>query len=54
LALVNIAVRKLSKIKKLLDIEFHLSQPNYTINTLAHLEEKFPTNQFCLIMGEDS
>ena len=36
------------------DIEFKLPQPNYTINTLIHLEEKFPNHQFCLIMGEDN
>jgi len=24
------------------------------VNTLAHLQEKFPTNEFCLIMGEDN
>ncbi|MUP44991.1 nicotinate-nucleotide adenylyltransferase [Gramella sp. BOM4] len=36
------------------NIEFGLPQPNYTINTLVHLEEKFPTNDFCLIMGEDN
>lgn len=36
------------------NIEFGLPQPNYTINTLVHLKEKFPTNDFCLIMGEDN
>ncbi len=36
------------------NIEFDLPQPNYTVNTLAHLQEKFPTNDFCLIMGEDN
>lgn len=36
------------------DIEFNLPQPNYTINTLAYLEEKFPDYQFSLIMGEDN
>lgn len=36
-------------------IEFDLPQPNYTINTLAHLMEKYPEGyQFCLIMGEDN
>ncbi len=36
-------------------IEFDLPQPNYTINTLIHLEEKKgPEHQFCLIMGEDN
>jgi len=26
------------------DIEFRLPQPNYTVHTLAHLQEKFPTH----------
>ncbi|MDX1543122.1 MAG: nicotinate (nicotinamide) nucleotide adenylyltransferase [Christiangramia sp.] len=36
------------------NIEFGLPQPNYTINTLVHLQEKYPSNAFCLIMGEDN
>jgi nicotinate-nucleotide adenylyltransferase len=36
------------------NIEFGLPQPNYTVNTLAHLEEKYPDNDFALIMGEDN
>jgi nicotinate-nucleotide adenylyltransferase len=36
------------------DIEFGLAQPNYTVNTLVHLSEKYPSNSFCLIMGEDN
>ena len=36
------------------NIEFDLPQPNYTVNTLVNLQEKFPTNEFCLIMGEDN
>lgn len=36
------------------DVEFHLPQPNYTVTTLAHLEEKFPDYTFALIMGEDN
>ena len=35
-------------------IEFNLPQPNYTVNTLAHLQEKYPKDEFCLIMGEDN
>lgn len=36
-------------------IEFDLPQPNYTIYTLLHLEEKYgKENQFCLIIGEDN
>ncbi|WP_298754051.1 nicotinate (nicotinamide) nucleotide adenylyltransferase [uncultured Psychroserpens sp.] len=36
------------------DIEFNLPQPNYTINTLTHLQEKYPKYEFALIMGEDN
>ncbi|MCL4143672.1 UNVERIFIED_CONTAM: hypothetical protein GTU68_041528 [Idotea baltica] len=36
------------------DIEFKLPQPNYTINTLTHLQEKHPDFDFSLIMGEDN
>lgn len=36
------------------DIEFKIPQPNYTVNTLAYLEEKYPNYEFCLIMGEDN
>ncbi len=36
------------------DIEFKLPVPSYTIDTLAHLEEKHPNHQFCLVMGEDN
>ena len=33
-------------------IEFDLPQPNYTINTLVHLDEKYgKDHQFSLIMG---
>ena len=37
------------------NIEFNLPQPNYTINTLVHLNEKYPKGyEFSLIMGEDN
>lgn len=36
------------------DIEFNLPQPNYTVTTLAHLEDKYPQYDFSLIMGEDN
>lgn len=36
-------------------IEFDLPQPNYTVNTLVHLGEKYPSGySFSLIMGEDN
>ena len=36
------------------DIEFKLPTPNYTSDTLAHLEEKYPNKTFVLLMGEDN
>lgn len=35
-------------------IEFKLSQPNYTVDTLAALTELEPNNEFFLLMGEDN
>lgn len=35
-------------------IEFNLPRPSYTINTLAHLNEKHPNMEFSLILGLDN
>lgn len=53
LEMVFLATEDFDKIKPS-DIEFMLSQPNYTVTTLAYLEEKFPQHEFSLIMGEDN
>ena len=53
LAMVRIATEAYPKLKAS-TIEFDLPQPNYTFNTLAVLEEKYPDKEFCLIMGEDN
>ena len=53
LHMVHLATEDFPKLKPS-DIEFKLSQPNYTVNTLVHLEEKFPNYEFSLIMGEDN
>jgi len=53
LAMVRIAVDEYPKLQAS-NVEFNLPQPNYTVNTLAYLEEKYPKNNFCLIMGEDN
>lgn len=36
------------------DIEFKLPIPSYTSTTLAYLKEKYPDDEFSLIMGEDN
>src|SRR5210317_1564852 len=53
LAIAKIAVEDFPRLKAS-DIEFKLPEPNYTVNTLVHIEEKYPLNEFCLIMGEDN
>ncbi len=53
LALVNIALEDYPKLKSS-NIEFNLSQPSYTVNTLVYIGEKYPNNNFSLIMGEDN
>jgi nicotinate-nucleotide adenylyltransferase len=53
LQMVYLATEDFPKIRPS-DIEFKLSQPNYTVNTLVHLQEKFPNYDFSLIMGEDN
>lgn len=53
LHLVFLATEDYPKIKPS-DFEFKLPQPNYTVNTLAHLQDKYPNYDFSLIMGEDN
>lgn len=53
LHMVQLATEEYPKLKPC-DIEFTLPQPNYTVNTLAHLQEKYPQHEFALIMGEDN
>jgi len=53
LQMVFLATQDYPKLKPS-DIEFRLPQPSYTTNTLVHLQEKFPTHEFSLIMGEDN
>lgn len=53
LEMVNLAIENSDRLRAS-DIEFHLPQPSYTIDTLVHLSEKYPNNEFVLIMGEDN
>lgn len=53
LQMVHLATDSFEKLKPS-DIEFKLSQPNYTVNTLVHLQERYPNHEFSLIMGEDN
>jgi len=35
------------------DIELKLPKPSYTIDTLTYLREKYPDNEFVIVMGAD-
>ncbi|KAB1068076.1 nicotinate-nucleotide adenylyltransferase [Tamlana haliotis] len=53
LEMVHLATHDYEKLEPC-DIEFNLPQPNYTVDTLIYLQEKYPANTFSLIMGEDN
>ncbi len=53
LEMVYMATEHYDKLKPS-DIEFGLPEPNYTVFTLANLEEKYPKYDFSLLMGEDN
>ena len=53
LEMVHLATEDYTKLRPS-DIEFKLPQPNYTINTLTYLQEKYTSHEFALIMGEDN
>lgn len=53
LAMVRIALENYPNLKAS-NIEFDLPQPNYTVDTLVYLEEKYPEQEFSIIMGEDN
>lgn len=36
------------------DIEFKLPKPSFTVDTLTYLQEKYPANEFAVVMGSDS
>lgn len=53
LHMVQLAIEECPKLRAS-DIEFKLEQPNYTVTTLAYLQEKHPEHEFSLIMGADN
>jgi len=53
LHLVKLATERDNRIKAS-DIEFGLPKPSYTVNTLTYLSEKYPEQEFCILMGSDS
>ena len=53
LEMAKLATDNSTKIK-VSDVELKLPQPSYTIDTLAHLKEKYPQHEFAIIMGSDN
>jgi nicotinate-nucleotide adenylyltransferase len=53
LYLVQKAIEGEKKLKAS-DIEFKLPRPSYTVDTIAYLQEKYPANEYSIIMGSDS
>lgn len=53
LKMVELALSNDDKIKAS-DIEFRLPKPSFTIDTLTYLNEKFPKNEFAIILGTDN
>lgn len=53
LAMVKLAIEHSPKLKAS-NVEFDMPQPSYTINTIIHLNEKYPNKEFALIMGSDN
>ena len=53
LHLVELAIEENTRFRAS-NVEFHLPKPSYTIDTLTYLTEKFPLEQFSVIMGSDS
>lgn len=51
--LVELAIQDEPKLRAS-NIEFSLPRPSFTVDTLAYLSEKFPTQEFAIIMGSDS
>lgn len=53
LYMANLAVEDNYKLRAS-NVEFHLPQPSYTIDTLTYLKEQYPDHRFHLLMGSDN
>lgn len=53
LQMVELAIKDNPKFRAS-NVEFRLSKPSYTYDTLKHLSEQFPLEKFTVIMGSDS
>ena len=53
LALLDLGIGDNARVRSS-NVEFALPKPSYTVDTLAHLRDKYPTRQFALIMGGDN
>ncbi|NNV55543.1 nicotinate (nicotinamide) nucleotide adenylyltransferase [Limnovirga soli] len=53
LHLVRLAIEDNPRFK-VIDVEFNLPKPSYTIDTLTYLKEKYPSYSFAVILGSDS
>lgn len=52
-ALVDVAIEGDDALRSS-NIEFKLPKPSYTSDTLAYLDEQYPSHQFSIIVGSDS
>lgn len=53
LRMVELAIEDIPHLRAS-SIEFNLPRPSYTVNTLAHLTDKYPQHTFSIIMGGDN
>lgn len=54
LEMARLAVDEWNSRIKVSDVEFQLSKPSYTINTIRTLTKEYPDIEFSLLLGEDN